>query len=84
VLDAVVLTNNGSPRALDTDSLYDLALPIFGDERLSVEPFLPDAVEAAIAPRRTVRPGPFPVRASSSPDRSSLRAPVALFAKDPS
>jgi dihydrofolate synthase/folylpolyglutamate synthase len=49
VLDAVVLTNNGSPRALDTDSLYDLALPIFGDERLSVEPFLPDAVEAAIA-----------------------------------
>ena len=49
VLDAVVLTNNGSPRALDTDSLYDLALPIFGDERVSVEPFLPDAVEAAIA-----------------------------------
>jgi dihydrofolate synthase/folylpolyglutamate synthase len=49
VLDAVVLTNNGSPRALDTDSLYDLALPIFGDERVTVEPFLPDAVEAAIA-----------------------------------
>ncbi len=49
VLDAVVLTNNGSPRALDTDTLSDIAVPIFGDERVSVEPFLPDAVEAAIA-----------------------------------
>ncbi|SIS12812.1 bifunctional tetrahydrofolate synthase/dihydrofolate synthase [Williamsia sterculiae] len=49
VLEAVVLTNNGSPRALDTADLADLATPIFGEERVLVSPFLPDAVETAIA-----------------------------------
>ncbi|GAB2669843.1 folylpolyglutamate synthase/dihydrofolate synthase family protein [Gordonia jinhuaensis] len=49
VLDAVVLTNNGSPRAMDTDALADLATEIYGDERVVAQPFLPDAVEAAIA-----------------------------------
>lgn len=49
VLDAVVLTNNGSPRALDTDALADIANEVFGEERVVVEPFLPEAVNAAIA-----------------------------------
>lgn len=49
VLDSVVLTNNGSPRALDTETLADIARPIFGDERVETVPFLPDAVERAIA-----------------------------------
>lgn len=49
VLDTVVLTNNGSPRALDTDALADIANDVFGEDRVVVEPFLPDAVEAAIA-----------------------------------
>ncbi|MGO3325284.1 bifunctional tetrahydrofolate synthase/dihydrofolate synthase [Gordonia sp. (in: high G+C Gram-positive bacteria)] len=49
VLDSVVLTNNGSPRALDTETLADIARPIFGDERVEAVPFLPDAVERAIA-----------------------------------
>ena len=49
VLDVVVLTNNGSPRALDTDALADIANAVFGEERVVIEPFLPDAVEAAIA-----------------------------------
>lgn len=48
VLDSVVLTNNGSPRALDTEMLAEIALPIFGEERVVVKPFLPDAVETAI------------------------------------
>ncbi len=49
VFDKVVLTNNGSPRALDTASLAEAAEPIFGEDRIVVEPFLPDAVEQAIA-----------------------------------
>lgn len=49
VFDVVVLTNNGSPRALDTSTLADYATEIFGEERVVVKPFLPDAVEAAIA-----------------------------------
>ncbi|MCF8610978.1 bifunctional folylpolyglutamate synthase/dihydrofolate synthase [Gordonia sp. HY285] len=49
ILDTVVLTNNGSPRALDTEALADIARPIFGDERVETSAFLPDAVERAIA-----------------------------------
>ncbi len=49
VVDAVVLTNNGSPRAMETTDLADLALPIFGEDRVEMRPFLPEAVEAAVA-----------------------------------
>jgi len=49
VLDEIVVTNNGSPRALDTDTLADLAVQRFGDERVVTAPTLPDALEAAIA-----------------------------------
>ena len=48
-LDAVVITDNGSPRALDVSALADLAVEIFGDDRVHVEPFLPDAVATAVA-----------------------------------
>ncbi|MBT0568315.1 folylpolyglutamate synthase/dihydrofolate synthase family protein [Williamsia sp. CHRR-6] len=47
-VDAIVVTDNGSPRALDAEVLADLARPIFGDDRVEVHPLLPDAVEAAI------------------------------------
>lgn len=49
VLDSVVITDNGSPRALAPEALADVAVEIFGEERVVVEPFLPDAVAAAIA-----------------------------------
>lgn len=48
VLDTVVLTNNGSSRALETETLADIARSVFGDERVEAAPFLPDAVERAI------------------------------------
>ncbi|WP_440713565.1 bifunctional tetrahydrofolate synthase/dihydrofolate synthase [Gordonia sp. FQ] len=48
VLDVVVITDNGSPRALDPQLLADLAIEVFGEERVVIEPFLPDAVAAAI------------------------------------
>ena len=34
---------------MDTERLADVAVPIFGEDRVIVEPFLPDAVEQAIA-----------------------------------
>ncbi|KAF0970602.1 MULTISPECIES: bifunctional tetrahydrofolate synthase/dihydrofolate synthase [Gordonia] len=49
VFDAVVITNNGSPRALDAETLAEYAHAVFGEERVVVKPFLPDAVEEAIA-----------------------------------
>ena len=48
VFDAVVLTHNGSPRAMDPEQLADVAITIFGEERVQVRGFLPDAVETAI------------------------------------
>lgn len=49
VFDHVVVTCNGSPRAMSLERLSDLAVQHFGDERVSVVASLPDAVESAIA-----------------------------------
>ena len=47
--DLVVVTHNGSPRAMDTDTLASLAEETFGPERVITAPNLPDAIEAATA-----------------------------------
>ncbi|MEV3991228.1 folylpolyglutamate synthase/dihydrofolate synthase family protein [Streptomyces sp. NPDC049837] len=44
----VVVTQNSSHRAMDADELAAIAVEVFGDERVVVEPRLPDALEAAI------------------------------------
>jgi dihydrofolate synthase/folylpolyglutamate synthase len=44
----VVVTQNSSHRAMDVDELAAIAVEVFGDERVQVEPRLPDALEAAI------------------------------------
>ena len=44
----VVITQNSSHRAMDADELAAIAVEIFGEERVQVEPRLPDALEAAI------------------------------------
>jgi len=49
VFDQVVLTHNGSPRALDVDSLALRAEEIFGPDRVLRTPTLPDAIETATA-----------------------------------
>lgn len=49
VFDEIVVTSNGSPRALSVDTLADLAVQRFGDERVVTAPTLPDALETAIA-----------------------------------
>ncbi|WP_063784925.1 folylpolyglutamate synthase/dihydrofolate synthase family protein [Streptomyces sp. TP-A0356] len=44
----VVVTRNSSHRAMDADELAAIAVEVFGEERVQVEPRLPDALEAAI------------------------------------
>jgi len=44
----VVITQNSSDRAMDADELAGIAVEIFGEERVQVEPRLDDALEAAI------------------------------------
>jgi dihydrofolate synthase / folylpolyglutamate synthase len=48
VLDEVVVTQNGSPRALDVDELAAVAVQVFGGERVTVETRLDDAIEQAV------------------------------------
>ncbi|MGC9671469.1 bifunctional folylpolyglutamate synthase/dihydrofolate synthase [Planosporangium sp. 12N6] len=48
VVDAIVVTRNTSPRAMSAASLGAIATEIFGEERVQVEPDLPDAIEAAV------------------------------------
>ncbi|HEX2904200.1 MAG TPA: folylpolyglutamate synthase/dihydrofolate synthase family protein [Jatrophihabitans sp.] len=48
VLDEIVVTENSSSRAMDVDQLAALAVEIFGEDRVSVEPRLDDAIEAAV------------------------------------
>ncbi len=49
VFDEIVVTTNGSPRALPVDDLADRAVQRFGDERVVPAATLTDAVETAIA-----------------------------------
>lgn len=48
IVDEIVVSQNASPRALDVDTLAALAVDIFGESRVSVEPRLDDAIEAAV------------------------------------
>ena len=46
---SVVVTRNGSPRAMPVDDLRDLAAEVFGEERVKVEDRLDDALDTAVA-----------------------------------
>ncbi len=48
VTDELVVTQNSSPRAVPADELAALAVPVFGADRVTVEPRLDDALEAAV------------------------------------
>ncbi|MEU6573972.1 folylpolyglutamate synthase/dihydrofolate synthase family protein [Streptomyces sp. NPDC046805] len=48
ILAEVVVTQNTSHRAMDADELAGIAVEVFGEDRVQVEPRLPDALEAAI------------------------------------
>ena len=48
VVDEVVVTMSSSPRALPADELAVVAVDVFGADRVSVAPRLPDAIDEAV------------------------------------
>jgi dihydrofolate synthase/folylpolyglutamate synthase len=48
VVAEIVVTRNSTGRAMDPDALAAVAVEVFGDDRVQVEPRLDDAIEAAI------------------------------------
>lgn len=48
VFNEIVVTRNSTHRSMDVDALAALAVEVFGEDRVVVEPRLDDAVEAAI------------------------------------
>lgn len=48
VFSEIVVTQNSTFRAMDVDELAAIAVEVFGDDRVQVEPRLDDALEAAI------------------------------------
>ncbi|OEJ39059.1 dihydrofolate synthase [Streptomyces agglomeratus] len=48
VFTEVVVTRNSTSRAMDVDELAAIAVEVFGDDRVQVEPRLDDALEAAV------------------------------------
>ena len=86
VFDEIVVTTNGSPRAMDVDELSDLAVQRFGDERVVVAATLPDALETAVGIAEDVaEPGEAVSGAGVVVTGSVVTAGVArgLFGKDP-
>ncbi len=53
IVDAVVVTRNTSPRAMAVDELAELAVEVFGEQRVQVERDMPDAIEAAVTVAET-------------------------------
>ncbi|WP_430333215.1 bifunctional tetrahydrofolate synthase/dihydrofolate synthase [Rhodococcus sp. ACT016] len=86
VFDEIVVTHNGSPRAMDVEDLANRAVARFGDERVVVAPTLADALETAIGLAEEVaEPGEAVSGAGVVVTGSVVTAGVArsLFGKDP-
>lgn len=86
VFDEIVVTTNGSPRAMDVDSLANLAVQRFGDERVVTAETLPDALETAIAIAEEVGEAGEMVSGAGVVVTGSVvtaGAARALFGKDP-
>lgn len=86
VFDELVVTHNGSPRAMDVEALANHAVAKFGDERVVVEANLADALETAIRlAEEVVEPGEAVSGAGVVVTGSVVTAGNArtLFGKDP-
>ncbi|NLE82046.1 MAG: bifunctional folylpolyglutamate synthase/dihydrofolate synthase [Rhodococcus sp.] len=86
VFDELVVTHNGSPRAMDVEALSDRAVARFGDERVVVAGNLADALETAIRLAEEVGdPGESVSGAGVVVTGSVVTAGAArtLFGKDP-
>lgn len=49
ILEHIVVTQNSTPRAMSVGKLAHLATDLFGDQRVTVQPQLADAIDAAAA-----------------------------------
>jgi dihydrofolate synthase / folylpolyglutamate synthase len=74
VFDQVVVTQNGSPRALGVDELADAAVARFGPERVTTAATLPDAIETATALVEDSRDEPLGRSASGGDEPLGRRA----------
>ncbi|MGV8872334.1 MAG: bifunctional tetrahydrofolate synthase/dihydrofolate synthase [Rhodococcus sp. (in: high G+C Gram-positive bacteria)] len=86
VFDDIVVTHNGSARAMDVDALADIAVAKFGDERVVVASTLPDALVTAIGLAEDVaEPGEAVSGAGVVVTGSVVTVGAArtLFGKDP-
>ncbi|WP_442941913.1 bifunctional tetrahydrofolate synthase/dihydrofolate synthase [Nocardia sp. NBC_00416] len=86
VFDEIVVTANGSPRALPVDQLADLAVQRFGDERVVTAASMPDALETAVALAEEVGEAGEMVSGAGVVVTGSVvtaGAARALFGKDP-
>ncbi|GAB2690958.1 bifunctional tetrahydrofolate synthase/dihydrofolate synthase [Nocardia thraciensis] len=86
VFDEIVVTTNGSPRAMAVDDLADLAVQTFGDERVVTATTLADAVESAIAIAEEAGESGEPVSGAGIVITGSVvtaGAARSLFGKDP-
>lgn len=86
VFDEVVVTDNGSPRAMGVDELADRAVQRFGDERVVTAVTVADAIETAIGIAEDVaESGESVSGAGVVVTGSVVTAGVArtLFGKDP-
>lgn len=85
ILDELVITENGSPRAMPVDDLANLAVQRFGDERVAVAHDLADAIETAIALAEEGESGEMVSGAGIVVTGSVVTAGAArsLFGKDP-
>ncbi|RJO70134.1 bifunctional folylpolyglutamate synthase/dihydrofolate synthase [Nocardia panacis] len=86
VFDEIVVTTNGSPRAMDVERLADLAVQRFGDERVIQAATLPDALETAIALAEEIGEAGEMVSGAGVVVTGSVvtaGAARALFGKDP-
>ena len=48
----VVCTQNSTPRAMSAEELAVTAREVYGEDRVSVAPFLPDAIDQAVSAGR--------------------------------
>jgi len=85
VFDVVVVTENGSPRALDIDSLATVADEVFGPERVVRAATMSDAIETATALAEDAADGETVSGSGIVITGSVVTAGVArtLFGKDP-
>jgi len=59
VLDEIVVSRNSSPRAMSPEQLGELAVEIFGEDRVHIVPELPDAISEAVVLAEEDQDGPL-------------------------